>query len=204
MNDKDIYETFNYMNFDEKEYENIPVEMNEIEKKRIKKNLIKNIKENKSMKKAKIAITAAAITLVCGVGIVGAAPDTLKNVPILNSIVQKFNDQSGYNGDFQKYVQAVGQTVKNNGIKITINEALCDDSQLIIGYTIKGDQNIKKLVNNGAGMPFLGNDIKINGKQEHFGGGLSIDYLDDNSIIAVCLPGANIKIDKVMFSPINT
>ncbi|MDU1443735.1 MAG: DUF5643 domain-containing protein [Clostridium cochlearium] len=95
-------------------------------------------------------------------------------------------------------------------------------------------------------------------KQEHFGGGLSIDYLDDNSIIAVCemdlenkeipknfnvdlnikeafntkgtwnfsfsvskedvesktitfkpgtkvkLPGANIKIDKVMFSPINT
>ena len=258
MNNKDIYETFNYMNFDEKEYESIPVEMNEIEKKRIKKNLIKNIKENKSMKKTKIAITAAAITLICGVGIVGAAPDTLKNVPILNSIVQKLNDQSGYKGDFQKYAQAIGQTVKNNGLEITINEALCDDSQLIIGYTVKSDKNIKKIIDNGAGMLFLGNDIKVNGKEEHFGGGLSIDYLDDNSIIAVCemdlenkeipknfnvdlnikeafntkgawdfsfsvskedvesktttfkpgtkvkLPGADIKIDKVIFSPINT
>lgn len=258
MNNKDVYETFNYMNFDEKEYENIPVEMNEIEKKSIKKNLIKNIKENKNMKKAKIAITAAAITLICGVGIVGAAPDTLKNVPILNSIVQKLNDQSGYSGDFQKYVQAVGQTVKNNGLEITINEALCDDSRLIIGYTVKSNKNMKGLVNNGVDMPFLGNNIKINGKEEHFGGGLTIDYLDNNSIIAVCgmdlenkklpknfnvdlnikeafnikgiwdfsfsvskedvedktttfkpgtkvkLPGANIKIDKVMFSPINT
>ncbi|BDR81495.1 hypothetical protein N072000002_16770 [Clostridium tetani] len=258
MNNKDIYEAFNYMNFDEKEYENIPIEMNEIEKKRIKKNLIKNIKENKSMKKTKIAITAAAITLVCGVGIVGAAPDTLKNVPILNSIVQKLNDQSGYKGDFQKYVQAIGQTVKNNGLEITINEALCDDSKLIIGYTVKGDRDKKQLVSNGVGMPFLGNNIKINGKKEHFGGGLRIDHLDDNSIIAVCemdlenkklpkdfnvdlnikeafnikgiwdfsfsvskedveaktttfkpgtkikLTGANIKIDKVMFSPINT
>lgn len=184
LNEKDIYEAFNDMDFDEKEFKDIPIEMSEIQKRKLKNNLNKKIKGKKS-KKIKIATTAAAVTLCCLIGIGMAAPGFAKDIPVLRSIVQTMNDKYGVQGDYQKYSQIINKTVYSNGMGVTINEVLCDDSQLIISYTVKSDKKIKGL-DQQIGDLFLGNNIKINGKTEHFGGGMQWDYLDDNTLIGVC------------------
>lgn len=182
LNEKDIYEAFNNMDFDESEFKNIPVEMSEMQKRRLKNNLNKQIKGEKG-KKLKIATTAAAVTLCCFIGISMAAPGFAKEIPVLRSIVQTINDKYDIQGEYQKYSQIVNKTVYNNGMGFTINEVLCDDSELIISYTVKSDKKIKGL---DIASLFLGNNIKINGKTEHFGGGMQWDYLDDNTLIGVC------------------
>ncbi|NFP93449.1 DUF4179 domain-containing protein [Clostridium sporogenes] len=178
LEEKELYKLFNEIKFEEIELNNIEEEVDIIQKDRIKKNLNNKIKgENRSNKLKYISI-AAAITLVFSIGVVTTSPTFAKNIPVLNSMIQILNNKYGNKGDYAKYSEIINKSVSNNGITITINEVIADDSKLIIGYTLKSYKKIKDLEVFG-----LGRFLKINGKTFSSGGSSCGDYIDDYTYI---------------------
>jgi len=153
--------------------------MPEISKEKIKKNINKEIKKRSYMKIAKRGSIVAGILLVLLIGAGSVSPALAKNIPIINSIFQIFNDKFGYYEKYISYSQLVGKSVTDNGITLTINEALADDSKLILGYTIKSNSKIDL---QGVGlMRFL----KVNGSNVGEGGGSTGEYLDDKTFVGI-------------------
>nr|WP_243175937.1 DUF4179 domain-containing protein [Clostridium sporogenes] len=178
LEEKELCKLFNEIKFEEIELNNIEEEVDIIQKDRIKKNLNNKIKGENRSNKLKYIYIAAAITLVFSIGVVTTSPPFAKNIPVLNSIIQTLNNKYGNKGDYAKYSEIINKSVSNNGITITINEVIADDSKLIIGYTLKSDKKIKDLEVFG-----LGGFLKINGKTFSSGGSSCGDYIDDYTYI---------------------
>ncbi len=145
LQEKELYKLFNEIKFEESELNNMEEEVDIIQKERIKKNLNNKIKRKNRSNKLKYTSIAAAITLVFSIGIVTASPTFAKNIPVLNSIMQTLNNKYGNRGDYAKYSEIINKSVSNNGITITINEVIADDSKLVISYTLKTNKKIKDL-----------------------------------------------------------
>lgn len=186
LDEKDMLELFNYISNDDKEDERVDLKMNDLRKKKLRKNLMKQI--NSEGKARKFKYKAAAVALVCiiSAGIL-VVPAFARNIPVLNSIIQSFNDK---NGEYQKYSQAVNNSATDKGITITINEVLCDNNQLIMAYTIKSDGDIrdviKKKMDKNYRPFFLGHYLKINGKDGFGNGGDGGKYIDDHTYVGSC------------------
>lgn len=182
FNEKDIYNSFNDMDFDDKEYEDIQVSIDDIQKLNIKHKVKRDLKFKKMRK---TGVVAAAI-LACAIGAIGITPGLAKNIPVINSITQSICDKYNLKGEYAKYSKSVGLKAKDKGYEITIKEVVSDDSQLVISYTLKGDKDIKFIHEKGETLPFLGNNILINKKRLNCGGGLIEDVKDDKTIDVVC------------------
>ena len=178
LQEKELYKLFNEIKFEESELNNMEEEVDIIQKERIKKNLNNKIKRENRSNKLKYTSVAAAITLVFSIGIVTASPTFAKNIPVLNSIIQTLNNKYGNKGDYAKYSEIINKSVSNNGITITINEVIADDSKLVISYTLKSDKKIKDLEVFG-----LGRFLKINGKTFSSGGSSLGQHIDDYTYI---------------------
>lgn len=183
MREKDLFKLFNYMENDEKEFEHINESMNDVQKNNLKSNLRKTIKCKKHSRKKYIAI-AAAISICCVIG-ANANSGFAKDIPILNSVMQTITNKYDGNEEYDKYSKAINKTAEDKGIKFTVNEAVCDDSQLVISCTLNSNKKIK-VDNEDISSLFLGNYISINGKKERLGGGMQWENVDDNTIIGVC------------------
>lgn len=140
MSEKDIFKAFNDMNIDEHEFDNIEVNISDIQKKKLKNSLKNKIKTNK-FKRLKIGAATAAAVLVCITGIGYMNPSFASQIPGLNPIVQTLN-YYGDQGEYAKYSEIINKTVSFNGASFTINSVVCDENSLIIGYTIKSDKVI--------------------------------------------------------------
>lgn len=135
-----MYKLFNEIKFEESELNNIEEEVDIIQKKRIKKNLNNKIKREIESNKLKYTSIAVVITLAFSIGIVTTSPTFAKNIPVLNSIIQTLNNKYGNKGDYAKYSEIINKSVSDNGITITINEVIADDSKLVISYTLKSNK----------------------------------------------------------------
>lgn len=187
LDEKDIFKLLNQVNINESEFNDMDDEVQKIQKERIKKNMKKRIKSESIDTKTRIRnkvirySCAAAITgVVCLAGAATAFPAFAKNIPILNSIIQSFNSEYGDHGDYTKYSELINKSVTDNGITISINEALADDSELVIGYTITSSKSIK-----GQVMPDLLSDMKVNGKSEDAYGSSGGKYLNDCTYVGL-------------------
>ncbi|WP_333861873.1 DUF4179 domain-containing protein [Clostridium sp.] len=178
MEEKDIYRLFNSVNIGESEFDSMDEEVTDTAKKRIKKNLKKRINANGKFKLLKYGSIAAIFSLISIIGIGCVSPTFAKNIPILNSITQKLNDKFGFHGEYEKYSQIINRPVISNGVTLTINEIIADDSKLVIGYTIKSDNKIENLETFGLGM-FL----KIDGKTSGSNGSSVGNYTDEYTYV---------------------
>ncbi len=194
FDEKDMLELFNYVGIADKEKEDdyTDLKMDDLRKKRLKKDLLKYVKNESSLRKFRYKAAAAAVVIVILIG--AAMPALAKNIPALKSIIQVFY-HSGDHGEYEKYSKIVNKSVTDNGITLTINEVLCDESSLMIGYTIKSEGDIKKIVKSGKDTieaqgknenftPFtLISSIKIDGKHADSGSWQDGKYLDDHTYI---------------------
>ncbi|EJO5349044.1 DUF4179 domain-containing protein [Clostridium botulinum] len=185
--EKDILELFNYINIDKDEEENLDINMDDLRKKRLKKNLLKQVKGKKDKKSFKHKAVAAS--LIIAVAIISVnIPAFAKNISEFKSVIQAL---IGYGvpkeGEYEKYSNSVNKSVTDKGITLTINEVVCDDTELMIAYTIKTKDDIKKIVKevkDGSSMTFsLFQYIKINGKQPNSSLGSDERYLDGHTYI---------------------
>lgn len=192
FDEKDMLKLFNYINTDE-EQDDVSLKMDDLRKKKLRKNLLTQVRGENKIKKFKYKVAAAVIIAVISIG--AAVPAIAKNIPALNSIVQILNGRGSDHGQYEKYSELVDKSVTDKGITLTINEVLCDDSTLMIGYTMKSKGNIKDLVKTGKELieiqgkdssfvPFsLIEFAKIDGKQADSGSGSGGKFLDDHTYI---------------------
>ncbi|CAM2737364.1 DUF4179 domain-containing protein [Clostridium sporogenes] len=185
--EKDILELFNYINIDKDEEENLDSNMDDLRKKRLKKNLLKQVKGKRAKKNFKHKAVAASLIIAVALISVNISAFA-KNISEFKSVIQAL---IGYGvpkeGEYEKYSNSVNKSVTDKGITLTINEVVCDDTELMIAYTIKTKDDIKKIVEerkDGSSMPFsLFQYIKINGKQPNSSLGSDERYLDGHTYI---------------------
>ncbi|MGO5065000.1 MULTISPECIES: DUF4179 domain-containing protein [unclassified Clostridium] len=185
--EKDILELFNYINIDKDEEENLDLNMDDLSKKRLKKNLLKQVKGKRTKKNFKHKAVAASL-IIAVILISVNIPAFAKNISEFKSVIQAL---IGYGipkeGEYEKYSNSVNKSVTDKGITLTINEVVCDDTELMIAYTIKTKNDIKKIVEerkDGSSMPFnLFPYIKINGEQPGSSSGSDGKYLDGHTYI---------------------
>ncbi|HBJ2609019.1 hypothetical protein CJF15_07465 [Clostridium botulinum] len=185
--EKDILELFNYINIDKDEEENLDLNMDDLRKKRLKKNLLKQVKGKKTSKGFKHKVVAASLIIAAALISVNI-PAFAKNISEFNSVIKAL---IGYGvpkeGEYEKYSNSINKSVTDKGITLTINEVVCDDGELMIGYTIKTKDNIKDIVKKEMKdnpIPFsLFSYIKINGKQPRSSSGSDPKYLNGYTYI---------------------
>lgn len=167
MSEKDIFKAFNNINMAEHEFDNVDVNISDIQKKKLKNSLRNKIKTNK-FKKLKIGTVTAAAALICMTIIGYINPSFASQVPGLNPIVQTIN-YYGDQGEYAKYSEIINKTVTFSGTSFTINSVVCDENSLLIGYTIKSEKKI-----NSQDLPGFLPSFKINGipMNSGWGGGL--------------------------------
>lgn len=185
--EKDILELFNYINIDKDEEENLDLNMDDLRKKRLKKNLLKQVKGKRAKKNFKHKVVGASLIIAAALISVNI-PAFAKNISEFNSVIKAL---VGYGvpkeGEYEKYSNSVNKSVTDKGITLTINEVVCDDGELMIGYTIKTKDNIKDIVKKEMKdnpIPFsLFSYIKINGKQPRSSSGSDPKYLNGYTYI---------------------
>ncbi len=172
MNEKDLYKDFNNVNIGEHEFDDIEVNMTDIQKSNLKRNLKTNLNTKKFVK-TKIAAgsVAAALTVIIGVGFTN--PSFASSIRILNPIVQ----MRGYTGDYENHTDIVNKTVTCNGKSFTINNVTCFDNNIIIGYTAKSNEKLD------ARGPLFAPTFKVNGKLLNVGFGGRPKNLDEYTAI---------------------
>ncbi len=142
--EKDILELFNYINIDKDEEENLDLNMDNLRKKRLKKNLLKQVKGKRTKKGFKHKAVAAS--LIIAVALISVnIPAFAKNISEFKSVIQAL---IGYGvpkeGEYEKYSNSINKSSTDKDITLIVNEAVCDEEELTITYTIKTKDNIKK------------------------------------------------------------
>lgn len=179
LEEKDIYKLFNEIKIDEVDLcENSTEEVSELQKKRIKKNLKKTLKEKRNFKGLKYGTMAAGVSLICLVGTAFKYPAFAQNIPVLNSIIEVLNSSHGNHAKYSDYSTLINKSVTSNDVTFTINEALAEDSKIVLSYTIKSPKKIDDLEVFG-----LNHFLKISGKNFSSGGSGVGKYVDDTTFI---------------------
>jgi hypothetical protein len=127
------------------------------------------------IKKTIVAIAACMAFLMFVVGISYVNPALAAQIPILNPIVQML----GNRGDYAQYSEIVNKTVTHNGKSFTINNVVCYDNNIVIGYTAKSNTKITG--------PLFFPTYKVNGKWLNVGTTGGSENLDNNTVIGTIL-----------------
>ncbi|WP_336825372.1 DUF4179 domain-containing protein [Sporosarcina sp. USHLN248] len=153
MKDRDLYELFNEIEIDEKEFKE--VEVTDIDRAKVKKAVKASVYKKRKMNWKTKAASAVAVC-VLSVGMLGAAfPATAGNIPIIGDIF-RFVDNGGTFDNYKEYSSALNLTEESNGIQITINDAIYDGKTVSVTYTMKSEQDLGE-------QPSLGGFLDIKG-----------------------------------------
>ena len=146
---------------------------------KLKKIIREETKQRSYRRTVKRGAGAVAVLLLIFIGIGTVSPASARNIPVLHSIFEIFQGNSDYYKGYIPYSQLVDKSVTDQGVTLTINEALADDSTLIIGYTVKSYRKI-----DASQLAMLMSFLRINGGLPQ-GGGSSGEYLDDKTYVSV-------------------
>lgn len=139
------------LNVDEVEPETI----SRLEKKRVMNHVLKK------RRKGSFRYIAAACLLAGGIGstLVFLSPTIASQIPIVNYIVEYFNEETIQFQYFEDYATGVGLVQDRNGIKIEIADAVYDGTTITISFAIESDKDLGE-------HPYLQAPILINGERE--------------------------------------
>lgn len=163
---RDIFELLNDIDLDENEF--VEMEVNEIEKTRVKNALKKSIKEKERLKSKnwKRNSIVASILVCISVTTIGLTlPSYAKNIPVIDNIFRFFDDKENgidvkhkdhpsHNSmkkgtslyyDYKQFSNTINLTKESNGIKFTINDAIFDGKTVTLTYTIESKQDLSNV-----------------------------------------------------------
>lgn len=139
-----IFKELNDVKLDVSEFEEIQI--SDIGQKRIIKKVHKKINSKKLMKqkKKRYFIVAAASFLVASTITLNAAfPTFAEKLPYIGNIFDLFvNDERYIFEEFDKHSTDIGVTKENNGVSITVTNAVYDKENITIAYSIKSEQDL--------------------------------------------------------------
>lgn len=137
---KDIYELINDMDIDENEFEEM--EISELERAKVKKAVMSSIRP----RKRRWTTNAAAALILVGLSsaFLGMAfPAYANSIPVIDNIF-RFLDmgRSGLFDHYKEFSSPMNIAEENNGIKITINDAVFDGETVFLTYSLESDQDL--------------------------------------------------------------
>ncbi|MFP5113003.1 DUF4179 domain-containing protein [Bacillaceae bacterium C204] len=211
---KDIYQLLNDIDVDINEFEEL--EVNELEKAKVKKSLKKSMNKKKKLMRWKKHLLAASIIVCFSSATVGLTfPAYAKSIPMIDNIFRYFDNdklaihnknnenksnatadkQTGLYHDYKKYSSDINITQESNGTKITIKDAVFDGKTVSITFSIESEQDLGEYANifspNIEGMNGLAGTSKISKIDKNkYVGILTMSNLEDKK-----LDIANIKWD---------
>lgn len=181
MSDR-MYEEFNNVSLDEADFAMIEESLTEVEIKKLKNNLKKQVHKT-NRKHLKLA---ASIALTAIVGITFATPAFAKTVgqyiPVIDTIYEKL----GYYNEFKDFSQYIGVSKEDKGYKFTIDKLVADDDTVLIALRIN-----KPGLNEKAGTPehkidfMMSADLSGIRRGTIMGGGVDQRVLDENTSLVL-------------------
>lgn len=179
-----IYKYLNDIDMDIEGINSIDAELDDITKKRIKKNLNNSVRISNGkglISKGIVVVVSLLVTFL----LIIPKPSLVtfaSNIPALNTLFQKFG--LGYGGDFQDYTQIIDKAKKDKGYEVKINEIVMDDFSFKLIYTIKCPEKVLTFIDQkGSSFPHTpGKTIKIKGKDFTAGSGGTHRIIDDYTV----------------------
>lgn len=178
---KNEYDFLNEIEVTEKELQEIEeMEVNELEVKSLKKKLKAELGRKKSIWKKKGVIAAGICCgLIAGTVTLGITNPTLAaNIPVVGDIF-RFLD-GGRTGTYDLYQQnaaGIHTTQEDNGISITIEDAVFDGRSVYYTYIIDSEQNL------GKGGPLIEGEFNIKNYFGGMGGSSQIEQAGKNRYV---------------------
>jgi len=180
-----IYKHFNDVDMDIDNINLISVELDDVSKKRIKKQLRNTVTQRKNNLLIKTLIAVASIFLILFITSI-ISKDSITafagNIPLLNSLFQHYSSDIG--GDFQDYTQVIGETKKDKNYEVTLDEVVMDEFSFKLIYTIKCPEKVSILIPRDS-SPFPhtpGKSIKLDGEDFVGAAGGSHKIIDDYTV----------------------
>lgn len=152
---KDIYELLNNIDIDEIE----EMEVNDIERERIKKKVIKSIKVNKKKSIGKIVASIGGVIII---STLVAKPTIAQNIPVIGGLMSEVLD---VNKEFENYTETVGITQVKNGVEVTLQNVAIDDNILFMDLTIKDNNKPIDECSDEAMLDISNTKINVNNKE---------------------------------------
>ncbi|MGF7045636.1 hypothetical protein J2T13_000096 [Paenibacillus sp. DS2015] len=183
---KDIYELLNDINLVEEEFEELQV--NELEKSRIKSTLKKSINKNKKVTSCKRYVTVASIIVGLSFTTLGITfPAYASSIPVIGDIFSFLNNEStGLYDNYKEYSTAMNTTTESEGITVTINDAIYDGNTVTLTYSIESEQDLGEnlmihgnpMLKGSKGMAGSSKISKVD--KHHYVGIFNATYLSNN------------------------
>ncbi|MFD3158535.1 DUF4179 domain-containing protein [Haloimpatiens sp. FM7330] len=173
-----ILDVIDYVDVKEEDFNYVDVEINEIEKKRIKKNIRKKILHKKKAK-GKIIAAAGILGFAIFSGIILYKPAFAKDFPIFDVIYEKL----GYYKEYNDYTEYIGKSKKSNGYTFTIEKLVGTPNKIVLAVKIHSDKPFKKQPDVGYKNNFFPS-VQYEGTTWDSGGS-GCNLIDKNNLLAV-------------------
>ena len=171
---KDIYELFNDIDVDVDACEEIRV--SELEKEKLKRNLRNEIRKPMNHKWKKALMSIAITMIIVSSTLFGLSFTTFANeIPIIGSIF-KFFDQDGNLENYSDNAQNIDLVAEDNGVKISIDEAVFDGNNVFITYTIESEIDLGE-------EPYLNGEMENKEDNRFLGGSFNTRKIEENKYI---------------------
>jgi len=134
-----IYKELNEVKLDISEFQETPLSIMEQQR------IIKGFKKKtKPYKQKKYWLVASAAVVAIAIISLSLAMDkgTIASMPFVGGVVEEFN-YPNENVDFSSYKTAIGETVENDLGKLTLNEVMLDDQQIVLSATFEPADGVK-------------------------------------------------------------
>lgn len=164
---------------DYKQYANLnieeiePVEVTELEKKRIKKHVLGTKKKHPIWRKFAIA---AVILLGATVTTPFAFPSLASQIPFMKNIVEYTNTHL-LNSNFSDLATVIDQVQSSEGISIMIENAIFDGTSVSVTYAIETDKNLGE-------QPYVNGHFDVKSSRG-MAGTSSIEKINDTTYIGI-------------------
>lgn len=174
---KDIYGLLNDIDLDESEFEEM--EVNEVEKAKVKSTLRTSIKQQRKKKSWKKNVAVAAMVIGLSVPMFGLTfPTYAGSIPVIGDIFRFLdNGRTGMYDEYKEYSTELNMTEVSNGIRITINNVIFDGKTVFLTYSLESEQDL-------GDDPFLYDSFNIKGATGQTGSS-QISKVDENKYVGL-------------------
>lgn len=127
---------FEESNIDERDFENINENLSEIDKERIKKRLkVQILKSQKYNRIIKSIVASIAFLNVVGIT---STPVIASRIPFIETIYKNL----GFYDKYLDYTQYIGESVEENGIKLTVDNIVGTKHKIIVSIKIESEEKL--------------------------------------------------------------
>jgi hypothetical protein len=212
---KDVYDHLNDIDMDVSQFEE--GEVSEVEKSKVKMDLKRKISKPKPVRWRKIAAAASISIGLSSAALFGLSFTSFaQEIPIIGQVFKWFNDD-GFFENYSEHANMLSMTQEDNGISITLNEAVFDGKTLYVTYELTSEidlgddpalKGIPSILNHDGGRMASGssNDLKKVDDFRYVGVSTAIMYPENRveegsfefDITGIILDSSNVDISGII------